>query len=84
MILRSGEECLHGDTCTICVCDLVVGRMEIRGGNLCSTDDKGHLYLRAPRGRDAKLAQRLVAAMEQTSDGSSTLAADVTSVRETG
>lgn len=59
---------------------LVLGQMELRHGVLCSVDERGRLYLRAPRRSDVQLAQRVVASLAK--DPLASLAADITSIRE--
>ncbi len=46
----------------------MLGQLQIRQGVLCAIDDKGRLYLRAPRRADVALAQRVVAAVTQAGD----------------
>ncbi len=71
----------HPDS--ICGCNLRVGTMQMRRGLLCSTDDGGRLYLRAPRRADVRLAQRVVATMAgATDDVSRQLAANLVGLRE--
>ncbi len=62
---------------------LRVGALQMREGILCSTDEGGRLYLRAPRKADVRLAQRVVASMAGAGDSvAAQLVADLTGVRE--
>ncbi len=47
-----------------CGCGLRVGEMQMRGGNLCTVDDIGRLYIRAPRKSDALMARRVAATLK--------------------
>ncbi len=67
----------------ICGCNLGVGQMQIRRGVLCSVDNRGRLYLRAPRRKDVQLARRVVAAVQHSADKADELPADVVGIRET-
>ena len=67
----------------LCGCGLRVGRLEIRQGVLCATDDKGRFYLRAPRRADVALAQRVVAAVSNAGDERlAALVEDIEGIRE--
>lgn len=69
-----------------CVCGygIRVGTLQRRYGVLCSVDDDGRLYLRAPRRSDVALAQRVVEAVASaTRAGQAPIfPADITSIRE--
>ncbi len=74
-------ECPSGD-CKIdglCGCGLRVGDLQLRQGILCSIDDSGRLYLRAPRAADVALAQRVVASIADTPLGE-TLLPEITGI----
>ncbi len=71
----------HPDS--ICGCNLSVGEMQIRRGVLCSVDDRGRLYLRAPRRADLQLARRVAAAVAGASRSTKDLlSADIVGIRE--
>ncbi len=67
----------------LCGCGLGAGEMQIRRGVLCTRDEHGRLYLRAPRKADVQLARRVVAAVSNTADLSGRLPANVVGLRET-
>ncbi len=66
----------------VCGCGLRVGQLQRRRGVLCAVDERGRLYVRAPRKADVQLAQRLVAAVESAAESGPLRIADITSVRE--
>ncbi len=65
----------------LCHCGIGVGTLQLRNGVLCKRDEFGRCYVGAPRRADVALAQRMVAAIRDSPEGS-LLASDVTSVRE--
>lgn len=60
---------------------LVPGQLQLRRGLLCSVDEHGRSYYRAPRRADVALAKRVVAAVANDPKGPQLLA-DVTAIRE--
>ena len=61
-----------------------VGEVRLWKGNICCLDRDGRLNIRSPRRADVHLAQRLVAAVQQSDDTTaSNVLRDVNAIRET-
>lgn len=77
-----GVDC-DGNGPEVCRCGLVPGALQNRHGILCSVDDRGHVYLRAPRAADVELAKRVVAAVASSKDDrTSILVENIVGLRE--
>ncbi len=78
------HECESGEhPGALCGCGLGLGELQMRGGLLCTVDERGRLYLRAPRQADRRMAQRVVATMRgATDDVSKQLVANLKGIRE--